>query len=144
MALFVDRKKYICVQEKPTQSLRSTELSLEFKRIHLSCSREIKSINSLYFLLLGFFCENLTKEHSIQTVQQAGRCEGRNVLLLLPASIFPQRYLIACIIILMVLRFLVGALPESSFLIKCYIVTGAFRSVFKRVKKWISHCIFKM
>ena len=39
---------------------------------------------------------------------------------------------------------------ESSFLIKCYIITdlnfflGAFRSVFKKVKKWISHCIFKM
>ena len=37
---------------------------------------------------------------------------------------------------------------ESSFLIKCYIITdliffGAFWSSFKKVNKWICHCIFK-
>ena len=38
---------------------------------------------------------------------------------------------------------------ESIFLIKSYIFSilnfffGAFRSIFKKVKKWISHCIFK-
>ena len=37
---------------------------------------------------------------------------------------------------------------ESSFLIKCYIITslnffGEFQSIFKSVKQFISHCIFK-
>ena len=42
-----------------------------------------------------------------------------------------------------------GIESESNFLIKCYIITvlnfylGAFRSVFKKVKKWIFHCILK-
>ena len=45
--------------------------------------------------------------------------------------------------------FPVGALPnESIFLIKYYIITvikknGAFWPIFNKVKKWISHCIFK-